>query len=443
MSIHRRMAAPLWKHQKMQVAGIVGIAVVIVVVILIGSLLLNTIIQGKKAKSAILGQGYWHTNGAQILDSNNQSVQIAGINWFGFETHDYVADGLQYRSYKSILDQIKTLGYNTVRLPYSNQLFDATSMPQGINYKVNPDLRGLRGLQLIDKIVNYASLIGLHIILDQHRPDSEAQSALWYTAAYPETRWISDWQMLATHYKNNSMVLGADLHNEPHAPACWGCGNVAIDWQLAAQRAGDAILSINPHWLIFVEGVNCYAPNGTTAGTAADPCYWWGGNLEGVRTHPVKLSVPNQLVYSVHDYPASVFPDSWFSASNYPANLTGVWDHYWGFVYKQGIAPVWIGEFGTELQTKKDQQWFSSLVNYIKVGHLNWTFWSFNPDSGDTGGLLYDDWKTVVAAKQKALQTIQFPLGGSTTMLPAPKTAATARNAPTAFLIYPIICVLL
>ncbi len=69
------------------------------------------------------------------------------------------------------------------------------------------------------------------------------------------------------------------------------------------------------------------------------------------------------------------------------------------------------------LQTDKDKQWFASIVNYIKVGQLNWTFWSLNPDSGDTGGITNDDWKTVVAAKQQALQTIQFPLGRNTTVL--------------------------
>ena len=65
------------------------------------------------------------------------------------------------------------------------------------------------------------------------------------------------------------MVIGADLHNEPHAPACWGCGDKALDWRLAAERAGNAILAVNPNWLIFVEGVNCYGPGGTTTNLSA------------------------------------------------------------------------------------------------------------------------------------------------------------------------------
>src|SRR6266699_3478259 len=260
---------------------------------------------------AVAGQGYWHTSGAQILDANNRPVRIAGINWFGFETPSYSPHGLWNRSYQSMLDQVKSLGYNTLRLPYSNQLFDQGSLPNGINYTKNPDLRGLNGLQLLDKIIGYASDIGLRIILDRHRPDAASQSALWYTSAYPESRWIADWQMLANHYKNNPMVIGADLHNEPHAPACWGCGDKALDWRLAAERGGDAILQVNPNWLIFVEGISCYQGD----------CYSWGGNLEGVRSAPVELSVPNRVVYSAHEYSASAIPNSWFNSPNYPNNL--------------------------------------------------------------------------------------------------------------------------
>ncbi len=376
--------------------------------------------RGSSAKAA--GVGYWHTNGSQILDSNNQVVRIAGINWFGFETANYVAHGLWTRNYKDMLDQIKSLGYNTIRLPYSNQLFDAGSTPNGIDFNKNPDLQGLSGIQDMDKIIDYATNTdGLRIILDQHRPDSGAQSALWYTSAYPESRWISDWTMLATRYKNNPLVVGADLHNEPHAPACWGCGDTSIDWRLAAERAGNAILSVNPNWLIFVEGVDCYGPGGATTGD----CYWWGGNLEGVASAPVTLSVPNRVVYSAHDYPASVYNQPWFSAPNYPANLPSVWDQHWGYIIKNNIAPVWLGEFGTELATTSDQQWLTALTNYLGKGAngISWTFWCWNPDSGDTGGILNDDWTTINQAKQAYLTPIEFPLdnnGGGGNPPPTP-----------------------
>ncbi len=413
---------------------LVGIALIALIMGLLGALIVFEIQPNKQAASKQtvgnpLGSGPWHTQGAQILDASNRPIRITGVNWFGFETNTFVVHGLQSRNYRDMLKQIKSLGYNTIRLPYSSQLFDQSSQPQGIDYTENPDLKGLQGLALMDKIVNAASQLGLHIILDHHRSSASGQSALWYTAAYPESRWISDWQMLAKHYQNNPMVVGADLDNEPHDPACWGCGQPAIDWQQAAQRAGDAILSVNPNWLIFVEGVNCYGPGGSVQSSA---CSWWGENLQGVKTSPVMLNIPHKLVYSVHDYPASVGSQPWFQSATYPQNLTQVWDTNWGYIEREGIAPVWVGEFGSRLQTQADQQWFNALISYLGrgVNGYNWTFWSWNPDSSDTGGILQDDWLTVNQQKQNALHTIEFPLGGQNSSQQSTLQQTTPTLAP-------------
>jgi endoglucanase len=64
--------------------------------------------------------------------------------------------------------------------------------------------------------------------------------------------------MLAKHYRSNPLVIGADLHNEPNGPAAWGTGNPQTDRRLMAEKAGDAALAANPHWLIFVEGIDHY-----------------------------------------------------------------------------------------------------------------------------------------------------------------------------------------
>lgn len=151
--------------------------------------------------------------------------------------------------------------------------------------------------------MGYAGTLGLRVILDNHRSeagDSAESSGLWYTGSYPESAWINDWTNLATHDANNTTVIGFDLRNEPHnaysGGACWDCGG-ANDWHLAAARAGNAVLAVNPKLLIFVEGTDAYN----------NDYYWWGGNLEGVQNSPVTLSGANQLVYSAHDYGPSVY----------------------------------------------------------------------------------------------------------------------------------------
>jgi aryl-phospho-beta-D-glucosidase BglC (GH1 family) len=311
---------------------------------------------------------------------------------------------------------MKAEGFNTIRFPFSNQAFSAGSVPNGIDFSQNPDLQGLNALGILDKIVAYAGQIGMRIILDHHRSDAGAGaegSGLWYTSAYPESRWISDWTMLATRYAGNPTVIGADLHNEPHGSATWGSGT-ANDWRLAAERAGNAILAANPDWLILVEGVE--------SGSSGN--YWWGGNLSNARNNPVRLNVAGRLVYSPHDYPASVYPQPWFSAANYPNNLPSVWDQNWGYLFREGIAPIMLGEFGSKLATTSDQLWFDKIADYL-AGDLNgdgtsdlsgnqlgpsWTYWSWNPNSGDTGGILQDDWRTVHQNKVDTLAPIQFEL---------------------------------
>jgi endoglucanase len=306
-----------------------------------------------------------------------------------------------------MIDQMRSLGYNTLRIPYSDDIFKTGATPLSIDFSEgkNTDLQGLSSLQVLDRIVAYAGQDGLKVILDRHRPDSAGQSALWYTSAVPESTWIADLKSMAARYKGQDTVIGIDLHNEPHDPACWGCGDQATDWRLAAERAGDAVLSVNPDLLIFVEGVQTV--NGVSG--------WWGGNLMGAGQYPVRLDVANRLVYSAHDYATSVAQQSWFSDPSFPANMPGVWDKYWGYLFKQNIAPVWVGEFGTTLQSTTDQKWLAALVDYLRPtatyggDSFQWTYWSWNPNSGDTGGILKDDWTTVDTVKDGYLASVKAP----------------------------------
>jgi endoglucanase len=385
-----------------------------VLLALVPALLVFGLLLVQRAEPAsAAGAGYWHTNGRQLLDAANQPVRMTGINWFGLETSNYAPHGLWARNYRDMLDQMKSLKYNTLRLPYASQLFDSGSTPNGIDFNRNPELQGLSGLQIMDRIIEYAGQIGMKVVLDRHRPDSGGQSALWYTSQYSESRWISDWQMLARRYAGNTTVIGADLHNEPHSPACWGCGDQATDWRLAAERAGNAILSANSNWLIIVEGVDDFNGDGN----------WWGGNLQGVRTAPVRLNVANRLVYSPHDYAMSVFPNQpWFTSPDFPNTLVPHWDKNWGYIHKENIAPVLLGEFGTTLADPKDQTWLRMLMQYLGTGTggMSFTFWSWNPNSGDTGGILNGDWTTVNTTKQAYLDPYLIPPDGGTGPSPTP-----------------------
>ena len=341
-----------------------------------------------------------HTHGANIVDAAGKTVTLTGVNWFGLETSTFAPDGLWARSYTSMLSQIVASGFNAIRLPYSNALFGPDNTPNSINYTLNPGLRGLRGLALMDKIVDAATSRGLMVILDDHRPDQNAQSCLPNTSTLSERQWIDEWAMLARHYRDNPRVIGADLHNEPCSPATWGTGNPQTDWRLMAEKAGDAVLKANPHWLVFVEGIDNYQGQST----------WWGGDLAAAKRYPIQLSEPDHLVYEAHDYGPDVYNQSWFQAKNFPHDLPAFWDRNWAYLNEQNIAPVLLGEFGGSVGNDAEGKWQATLVQFIKQHHIGYTYWCWNPNSGDTGGVLTSNWQTVDTAKLDLLHTYQFPL---------------------------------
>jgi endoglucanase len=321
-----------------------------------------------------------------LVDASGCKVVLTGVNWFGFEEASFAPHGLHVRNYRDMLKQMAQLGFNTIRLPYTNQLFDPASKPTGINYQLNPDLKGLQGLALMDRIIRGAGRFGLKIILDRHDPTADQRPPLWYNDQTPQSRWQQDWVMLARHYRTNETIIGADLANEPHGPATWGDGNPNTDWHMAAEKVGNAILAVNPHWLIIVEGIEQYHGD----------AYWWGGNLEGAAKYPVRLSRPNKLVYSAHDYGPDLYAESWFKVPK-PSVLTRtlpvLWQKYWAFLLKIRTAPVILGEFGGRA-TGQDAQgvWNRTLVSFMHKHNMSYTYWAWNADSEDTGGILRNNW---------------------------------------------------
>ncbi len=362
--------------------------------------------------STLIAAGPLSTSGNQILDANGDAVEIRAVNWFGLETDIETPHGLWARNWQDMLEQIRDTGFNTIRLPFSAQVVLDGGTPGGIDFGLNPDLQGLSGLQIMDKVVEYAGDLGLKVLLDHHRSEagnSANSNGLWYDGRYNEDDWIEVWTTLAQRYADQDNIIGADIHNEPHGAATWG-DDSATDWAAAAERAGNAIHQVNADWLIVVEGIGSYQGDN----------YWWGGNLQGVADRPVVLEQDNKLVYSPHDYPASVFAQPWFFDGS---DLEQVFDEHWGYIYREGIAPILLGEFGSKLETDVDRDWAEAIVSYlggdfdndgqsdIAPGQsgMSWSWWSWNPNSGDTGGILEDDW---VSIRQNAVALLEPLLEG-------------------------------
>ncbi len=333
------------------------------------------------APSVVLAAG-WHTSGTAIVAPNGQPYVVSGINWYGFETRDYVAHGMWTKHYGYILDRVKQYGFNTVRIPFSNAMWGTNPLVSRSKVSACPECRDKRSRDVLALIVNYAGSIGLHVILDNHRStagNSAEENGLWYTSGYPESVWIRDWLSVQEWSHGVAQTLGApdtivvqplasdglpvvigfDLRNEPHSPstrtsakyaegANWGTGDGAAhpnpdpsslscvatskchDWRLAAQRAGNklATAAASRGWdlpLIFVEGVSLYpSANGTHASGPYDG-YWWGGNLLGVNGNATNAGAPVVLnllnVDGTIDTAAPVYDQVVYSAHDYGPSL--------------------------------------------------------------------------------------------------------------------------
>jgi endoglucanase len=340
------------------------------------------------------------TRGTEIVDRAGRPVVLRGVSWFGMETETHVPHGIWARDYRELLAEIRAMGFTLVRLPWSVNAIRSADVG-GIDHSkgANAELQGLGPLEILDRIVAEADRLGLLVLLDCHRLNDARIPELWYGDGFTEEDWLDAWRTMARRYGRTANVIGADVKNEPHGAASWGTGDEKTDFRLAAERCGDAIHEIAPHWLIVVEGVEKNVPGQRLPG------HWWGGNLEGVRAAPVRLKVKNRVVYSPHEYGAGVNEAEWFKDPSFPANMPDRWERGFFYIVREGIAPVLVGEFGGR-QTGPDTPegvWQRAFVEFLREQRLGFIYWSWNPNSGDTGGLLADDWRTIVEPKRRLL----------------------------------------
>jgi endoglucanase len=337
-----------------------------------------------------------HTRGRFVVDAHGHRVKLAGVNWYGAEELDRVPAGLQCQTADAIASRIVAAGFDVVRLPWATDTWTgpAPSVPP-VAVAANPQLRGRDARAAFDAVVAALARHGLLVILDNHvtRADwccsGDDGNALWWEGYLPDrppawsrmsgaarasyvhagqARWFAAWRALASRYRGQPAVVGADLRNEPRRDRTLGIGvrwtgrhlPVGQDWPRAARRAGNAVLRANPSLLVLVEGSN------------------YATDLRGVARRPVRLAVAHRLVYSAHDY---AFTDRSVTTSRQLRAQLGAW---WGWLLVQHrwwTTPVLVGEFGSchpEDAGCADGAWMAAMTAYLRAGDLDWTYWSMN-----------------------------------------------------------------
>ena len=364
----------------------------------------------------VAGDDWLTTDGSKITDLNGNEVWLTGVNWFGYNTGTNLFDGLWNAQLESSIEAIADHGFNLLRVPMSAELLlswkNGEYPDANYNHAYNTNLDSMNSLEIFDYVLTLCEKNGMKVMIDIHSANTDASGhnhPVWYTDKISEDDYVNALAWIAERYKDYDTIVAYDLKNEPHGKASetthaiWNDSDDENNWKRVAERAGNAVLDQNPYALIVIEGIQIYPidPDKNNYTSTDDDDYyntWWGGNLMAVKDYPIDFGSPDrnsQIVYSPHDYGPLVYEQPWFEGGDFDAEslYNDAWYDYWLYIEKEDIAPVLIGEWGG-FMSGDNLRWMEYLRDLIGEEHLNHTFWCFNANSGDTGGLVKDDFVT-------------------------------------------------
>ncbi len=387
----------------------------------------------KKNTDAKQGDDWLHTDGNRIYDKDGREVWLTGVNWFGYNTGTNTFDGLWNSSLEKTVKATADRGFNLIRVPMSAQILNEWSKgvyPEAnYNRAYNEELNSMNSLEIFEYFLSLAEANGIKVLIDIHSAQTDASghmANLWYTDKVSADEYLAALKWAANRYKDNDTIIAYDLKNEPHGKqdegsraAIWNDSKADNNWKYMAERAALTVLKENPNVLILVEGIEIYPvdikANGDYHSKEAEDYHynWWGGNLRGVRDFPVDLKEYNdKLVYSPHDYGPTVYEQPWFHEDyDYDSLMKECWRDNWFYIHEKKIAPLLIGEWGGFMR-EPNLKWMTCLRELIGKNRLNHTFWCLNANSGDTGGLLKDDFVTWDEEKYKFVKEVLWQENG-------------------------------
>lgn len=335
----------------------------------------------------------WKTQQGIIYDDLNSPFNLSGISWFGFETQDFVVNGLWSHPMSFYMDFMKNNGFNTIRVPFSAEwiLYNFNLYPDSSFVSSDPLNQHKKSIEILDNLFDLAEQRDMKIMLDLHRLHKEYISELWYSPTdnmFTSDDFLKTWYTILDRYHNRPCLIAVDLLNEPHGPATWGSGDPSTDWNQFAEYAIGELSQKYPDstWLYLVEGIG------------------WGKDLSQARYHPIQVSsnIQKRVVYSAHSYGKSVV---WNTDIYNVGQLYDEWTSSFGYLADQGES-FFIGEYGGI--TDLDGPWMTTFSNYlVEKGMRNNFFWSLGPNSGDVHGLLLDDWTSPDMFKLSITSKIQ------------------------------------
>lgn len=238
---------------------------------------------------------------------------------------------------------IKQTGANTIRLPFNYKLFTREDY-MGKNDETE-------GFKQMDKVIDWCRKYDLHLILDMHDcPGGQTGDNIDNGHGYP---WLFEseasqqlfcqiWQKIASRYKDEPVILGYELMNEPIATMFSDSLRAALNAKLEPlyKRATKAIREVDLNHIILLGGAQ------------------WNGNFEPFSD----WKFDNKIMYTCHRY----------GGEPTKAAIQSIID----FRDKTKL-PMYMGEIG-----HNTDQWQADFCATMKKANIGYTFWPYKKIDG-------------------------------------------------------------
>ncbi len=263
----------------------------------------------------------------QLLDGNDKPLFLKGVNLGGWLLWEEWMWGGGFRSETVMETRLKELLGEEKYFDFQKQYYSSFVTKKDIellsknnvncvrlpfNYRIFRE-EHVDGFALVDSLVSWCKEYKIYVILDMHSAPggqspyfiADPQKTKLWDSETNKSETIQLWKQLADHYKNESIIAGYDLLNEPKTKSTQDLLNLC-------KELTTEIRKIDSNHLLIMEGNNL---------------------AHDFKGFPV-LTDENQL-YSFHYY-------AWFAEGKKKENIDKIIKGI------PGDGPVWCGEWGED-----------------------------------------------------------------------------------------------
>ena len=336
--------------------------------------------------SSIYPQDFVKVEGRNFVDGNGNEILLRGINlgnWLNPEGYMFrFKDVNSFRLIDNVIKEligadeagkfwktfrdnyitkedihfIKTTGCNHVRVPFNFKFFLVED---------HPEIYLEEGFKRLDDVINWCREEGIYVVLDMHAaPGGQTGDNIDDSWSYPflfenteaQQTTINLWKKLAERYKNDKIVIGYDLLNEPIPHYRENKEELNKLLEPLYRRITEAIRSVDTNHIIFLGGAQ------------------WNTNFK-----VFGAPFDKKFAYTFHKY--------WMPTEQKEIK------EYVDFRDKYNV-PIWLGESG-----ENNDEWIENFRKLLEANNIGWSFWPYKKMESTAGFVSFPktkEWEEII-----------------------------------------------